>query len=150
MTDQPTTHTPLPLAQTSAPKAVDSFAAIQAVEKTLTEFTRAADVRAVYGAPLHHGEVVVLPAAEVLSVLGFGMGSGGGVSEGQKDIGGGGGGGGGGRTFARPVAAIIIEGNTARVEPIVDVTKIVLGLLTAVGFVFGMLGRMQRRKLKLQ
>lgn len=135
MSEQPlTTTTP------AAATAPTSAATLQTVENTLVNFTNAADVKAVYGTPVFHGEVAVIPAAEVLSAMGFGVGAGG-----DNESGSGGGGGGGGRVLARPVAAIIIAGNTVRVEPVVDVTKVALGALTAFGFVVGMWARMNRR-----
>jgi uncharacterized spore protein YtfJ len=90
---------------------------------------------------------MVIPAAEVLSAMGFGMGSGSGPDvENEGSGGSGGGGGGGGRVFSRPVAAIIIQGDSVRVEPIVDVTKIALALFTTIGFMAGMAWRMSRKK----
>ena len=121
----------------------------ESVEFVLEKFTGAASVQAVYGTPVQQGEVIVIPSAEVLCAMGFGMGSGSGTDEESQSNGGGGGGGGGGRVFARPVAAIIIEGGHVRVEPVVDVTKIALGLLTTVGFVAGMMWRMSRGRLRV-
>jgi uncharacterized spore protein YtfJ len=115
----------------------DSTAAVSAV---MEKFLSAADVQAVYGEPVLHGEHMVIPSAEVLSAVGFGLGSGGGPG----GEGGGGGGGGGGRMLSRPVAAIIAGPDGVRIEPIVDVTKIALAFLTAVGFMAGMAGRMKR------
>jgi uncharacterized spore protein YtfJ len=107
-------------------------------------------VGAVYGEPIQHGETLIIPAAEVLSGVGFGVGFGGAETtssgEGGVPVGesGGGGGGGGGRVFARPVAAIIATPDGVRVEPVVDVTKVALAALTAAGFIVSMLARMSR------
>jgi hypothetical protein len=51
--------------------------------------------------------------------------------------------------LSRPVAAIIISPGGVRVEPIVDVTKIVLAVFTTLGFIATMFTRMSRRRPKL-
>jgi uncharacterized spore protein YtfJ len=97
-----------------------------------------ADVSRVYGEPILHGDLLILPAAEVLAVAGFGMGSGGGVAlhrEGRKSRGGGGGGGGGGKTLARTVSVIVAGPEGVEIRPVIDFTKIALAALTAAGFV---------------
>lgn len=131
-------------------KLHDPTPALNTVQTTLDTFLAAADVEAVYGPPVKQGENLVIPAAEVLSVVGFGVGLGGGSQRSSDaentDSGGGGGGGGGGRVLARPVAAIIMSPTGVRVEPIVDVTKIVLAVFTTLGFMVGMLNRMTSRK----
>lgn len=97
---------------------------------------------------MSQNENTVIPTAEVLSIVGFGLGSGGG-SQGiveNENRGSGGGGGGGGRVLARPVAAIVISPTGVRVEPIVDVTKIVLAVFTTLGFMTALLTRMKSTK----
>jgi len=127
---------------------------VETVESILDKFMAAANVEAVYGRPIKQGDVVVIPAAEVISAMGFGIGSGSGmgptpgVDENNQASGGGGGGGGGGRVLSRPAAVIIIENGQVRVEPVIDVTKIALGMFTAVGFVAGMMWRMSRGRLR--
>jgi uncharacterized spore protein YtfJ len=125
-----------------------SMEAVSAVQETLESFLEAADVNAVYAEPIQHGDTLIIPAAEVLSGIGFGMGYGTGESpesEGMsRGSGGGGGGGGGGRVFSRPVAAIIATPDGVRVEPILDTTKIALAALTAAGFMVSMIARMSR------
>src|SRR5262245_10746202 len=128
-------------------KPLDPISAVNTVQATLGEFLAAAHVEAVYGAPVSQGENVVIPAAEVLSLVGFGLGAGGGSqgSTGTETTGGSGaGGGGGGRVLARPVAAIIMSPAGVRVEPIVDVTKIVLAVFTTLGFMTALLTRMNK------
>jgi uncharacterized spore protein YtfJ len=124
------------------------------VKDTMDHFLSAANVKAVYGEPIKSGNNLIIPAAEVLSGLGFGMGAGVGDNatkdeEGKpmKNSGGGGGGGGGGRVLSRPVAVIIASPEGVRVEPVVDVTKVALAALTAGGFILGMLLRMLRGKI---
>lgn len=130
----------LPTGKTTSPTP------LHIIETTLASFNQTAQVQAVYGAPILHGEVAVIPTAEVVNAMGFGVGGGSSASDAgqgtEQDAGNGGGG--GGRVFARPVAAIIISGDSVRVEPIVDVTKIALAVLTAAGFIFGMWWRMSK------
>jgi uncharacterized spore protein YtfJ len=90
---------------------------------------------AVFSEPVSNGPYIVITASEVTVAMGAGYGGGGGVSpkgEGgeRADSGFGGGGGGGGTALARPVAAIIIEPDGVRVEPIMDPTKIAVAFFT--------------------
>jgi uncharacterized spore protein YtfJ len=139
----------------------------QALETTASSFDRnmekflsTADVRSAYGEPVVHGDVLLIPTAEVLSAVGFGLGGGvgggmgAGSSENQESSapaqnGGGGGGGGGagagGSVISRPVAVIIASPEGVRVEPVVDITKIAIAALTAFGMMAGMAWRMGRR-----
>ena len=106
-----------------------------------------ADVSRVYGEPILHGDLLILPAAEVLAIAGFGMGSGGGIAvhqEGQRSRGSGGGGGGGGKTLARTVAVIVASPEGVEVRPVIDFTKIALAALTAAGFVLAAWRGMKR------
>ena len=141
--------------------------AVDAVQETLELFLETANVDRVYGEPIAYGETILIPAAEVLTGLGFGLGYGSGTAQGEEKpdgsgagggagggagsgagsgtgSGSGGGGGGGGRTLSRPVAVIIASPDGVRVQPIVDPTKIALAALTAVGFMAGMMLRMRR------
>ena len=132
----------------------DASPAVNTIQTTLDKFLTAANVDAVYGPAISQGEIVVIPAAEVLSIVGFGLGSGGGsqgIPDSSNARGSGGGGGGGGRVLSRPVAAIIISPTGVRVEPIVDVTKIALAVFTTLGFMATVLTRMKnpRRRPKL-
>lgn len=133
---------------------------MKTISNTIENFLSAATVDSVYGKPIKAGDTTIIPAAEVLSGLGFGMGSGGGsgpamvpAKEGaaedvETDVtiseGSGVGGGGGGRVLSRPVAIVIASPDGVRVEPVVDVTKLGLALFTAMGFMIGMLARMRR------
>lgn len=116
------------------------------VQQTLEQLIESAEVGQVYGRPVKHGDVTIIPAAEVLALAGLGVGSGGGT--GAEGEGYGDGGGGGGRTLSRPVAVIISSPDGVRVEPILDPTKIMLAALTAGGFMAGMLSRMLRPRRK--
>src|SRR3972149_5950383 len=132
--------------------------AVDAVQETLELFLETANVDRVYGEPIAYGETILIPAAEVLTGVGFGLGYGSGTAQGEEKpdgsgagggagsgtgSGAGGGGGGGGRTLSRPVAVIIASPDGVRVQPIVDPTKIALAALTAVGFMAGMMLRMR-------
>jgi uncharacterized spore protein YtfJ len=130
-------------------KALAPNPAVATVQTTMDRFLSAGNVEAVYGSPVSQGETTVIPAAEVLSIAGFGLGSGSGSRGGDNPEirgGSGGGGGGGGRVFARPVAVIIISPGGVRIEPVVDVTKIVLAVFTTLGFMVTMLRQMTRKK----
>lgn len=127
---------------------------IELIQDTLGEFVATADVTAVYGEPIKKGDTTIIPTAEVLGIMAFGLGSGEGRSPGEKKgedeqpqpggYGSGAGGGGGGRVFSRPVAIIVASPEGVRVEPVIDVTKIALAALTTAGFMLGMLLRMSR------
>jgi uncharacterized spore protein YtfJ len=114
----------------------------ETAQETMEAFIETADVSKVYGEPIQHEDTLILPAAEVLAVAGFGAGYG---SGGPEDVGGAGGGaGGGGRTFSRPVAVVIANKTEVRVEPVVDPTKIVMTMFTALGFMIATIARMKR------
>lgn len=121
-------------------------ASIEFSQQALEKLFKSAGVDKVYGKPIKHGEVIVIPAAEVVAGAGFGAGSGFGPQEGESSSGGGSGSGGGGRTFSRPVAVIVASPEGVRVEPVIDPTKILLGALTASGFILAMVGRMMSPK----
>lgn len=138
--------TPDPKLQATTP--FDPNLSLNTMQTTLDKFLSAANVKAVYGPPVSQGENTIIPAAEVLSIVGFGLGSGGG-SQGpaeNENTGSGGGGGGGGRVLARPVAAIVISPAGVHIEPIVDVTKIALAVFTTLGFMTALLTRMMNTK----
>ena len=114
---------------------------------------------AVFGEPLEVGEQVVLTASEVNLGLGVGFGIGGGprpglqrkkASQAENDDpetpGMGGGGGGGGGAQGRPVAVISVDEAGVEVEPILDMTKIMLAFFTALGTMFMMFSQMKKGK----
>jgi uncharacterized spore protein YtfJ len=117
------------------------------VQETLSKLVDAADVTKVYGRPIKQGDVSVIPASENLTLMGFGVGAGGGTEAGEiGGVGTGGGGGGGGRTLSRPVAIIVVTPEGAYVEPVMDPTKVAMAAITAAGFMFGMMLRMARKR----
>ncbi len=108
-------------------------------EQALSKLLIAASADAVFGEPVVNGNTTIIPCSEV--VIGMGMGSGGGpADENGKSTGSGSGGGGGARS--RPIAAIIITPDEVRVEPILDITKIVLASLTTGAFILLWIGRL--------
>lgn len=104
-----------------------------------------ASVTAVFGEPVTHDGVTVVPVARV----GFGIGGGAGHRRGAE---GGGGGGGGGGVEARPVGFIEIKDGTAVFQPIRDPWRdIALPLGAALAGTLGMwalraLGRRRGRR----
>lgn len=124
-------------------------AAGDAIVNVMGEMLEAASVDAVFGIPVEQGDFLVIPAAEVMAVAGFGLGSGGAEEASSKPgeetgYSSGSGGGGGGYSFSRPVAVIIAGPAGVRVEPVIDLTKIALAGITAAGFAIGMLAQMRR------
>jgi uncharacterized spore protein YtfJ len=112
------------------------------VSSTMDSLMATARAENAYGQPVEHEGRLIIPASEVLVAMGFGGGYGSGSEEaevsqeGEAEPAGqaeGGGGGGGGRTLARPVAVIVVEQGQVRVEPVIDVTKLGVTLLTALG-----------------
>jgi uncharacterized spore protein YtfJ len=135
---------------------IDStYEAFDMVELTFDKFLDTATVDMVFGDPVEHGDTLIIPCSEALTVMGIGAGFGYGKGPDVKEEneggepkntgeGGGGGGGGWGRSFARPVGVIVSSSEGVRVEPVVDVTKVALGALTAAGFMAGMIFKMMR------
>jgi len=120
----------------------DTGQALDMAQETMETFIETADVSRVYGEPIVHEETMIIPAAEVVALAGFGAGYG---SGGPEDANGeGGGAGGGGKTFSRPVAVVIADNNGVRVEPVVDPTKIAMTFFTALGFMVATIARMKR------
>jgi uncharacterized spore protein YtfJ len=124
----------------------DPGQAIDMVQETLETFLDTADVSKVYADPVEHDGSLVIPAAEVVTGMGFGAGYGASGPINDDCSGNGGGGGGGGHAQARPVAVIIADKNGVRVEPVFDFTKIFLAFITALGFMIGTAAKMKRGK----
>lgn len=120
-----------------------SASSLVIAQETMEGFLQTANISSVYGEPVYHEERVIIPTAEILCFMGFGVGSGGGGAS-TENAGTGGGGGGGGRVLSRPVAVIVSSPAGVEVKPIVDITKIAMAGLTAFGFVATMIYRMTR------
>ena len=107
--------------------------------QALSQLVTTARAEAIFGQPVVSGDTTVISCSEV--AIGMGMGSGSGpVDEKGNPTGGGSGGGGGAR--GRPVAVIVITNESVRVEPIFDLTKIVLASLTTGTFILLWVGRL--------
>lgn len=82
----------------------------------------------VFAEPITSGDSLVVMAAVVERAGGFGFGGGQG-DEPAGPTGGGGGGGGGGTAAARPVAVIRIDEQSVTIQPVVDVTRLMIAAL---------------------
>jgi uncharacterized spore protein YtfJ len=112
---------------------------VQASNIAVRKLGDIASASTVFGAPVQHGDVQVIPCAEVFGAMGSGGGSGH-----EKGDEGGEGGGGGGVGRGRPVAAIVITPHGVRVEPVLDSTKVWLAALTTLAFILAWLSRLTR------
>ncbi|MEV4804709.1 spore germination protein GerW family protein [Nonomuraea sp. NPDC049421] len=93
---------------------------IELVEKSKD----AATVSRVFGEPVRHGDIVVIPVARVAQGGGGGQGQG----TGEKgDEGGGGGSGGGFGYSATPAGVFVLKDGEALWRPAIDVNRIVIG-----------------------
>jgi uncharacterized spore protein YtfJ len=114
-------------------------ASVDPTEQALSRLVVTATADAVFGEPVVNGDTTVIPCSEV--AIGMGMGSGSGPKD-EKGNPTGGGSGGGGGARGRPVAAIVITNEGVRVEPIFDLTKIILASLTTGTFILLWVGRL--------
>ena len=115
----------------------------------------------VYAKPVTVGDHTVIAASEVSVSLGVGYGLGGPVGassaaesgeDDRQEVQGmdtvlAGGGGGGGNASARPVAVVHISPDGVSVEPVFDVTKILMAFFTMLLSIFAM-GRQMRKKVR--
>ena len=116
----------------------------KSVEEALDRLLTVANAGAVFGQPITQGDTTIVPCSEVAAGIGLGGGTGYGPdSQGRGPTGGGGSGGGGGAR-GRPVAAIVITPQGVRVEPVLDVTRIVLASMVTGGFALAWLVRLVR------
>ncbi len=118
---------------------------IKAMEKALHgvgDLLSAADPEAVFSKPIEVGEYTIITASEVGVGGGLGYGTGlderddeEGVSADEKEFGArfGGGAGGGGGSGGRPVAIITVGPDGLDVQPVIDITKLGLAVLTTIG-----------------
>ena len=119
----------------------------QAAERTLSDSLRrmidSVGAEALFGGPVEREGVTIIPCSEVITGFGMGGGSGSGpaaTSQTERatrpsEVAGGSGIGGGGGAQGRPVAVVAISHGSARVLPVVDVTKFMLAAMTTVAFV---------------
>jgi len=122
--------------------AAEALSSLDVVQTTFDQLLSTANVSAVYARPVRQGDTMVITAAEVFSVVGFGIGEGSGQQADQK--GGGSGGGGMGRAFSRPVAVVVCTPNGVSIQPVMDRTKLWMAALNAAGFMLVTLSKMRR------
>ena len=115
--------------------------ATNSVEQVLGQLANSARVDAVFGQPVERAGTIIIPCAEIAVGLGMGTGSGP-MDEHGRPTGSGGGGGGGSR--GRPIAVIVMSNDGVRVEPVLDLTRIVLATFTTGAFMLVWLGRLAR------
>ena len=115
--------------------------ATNSVEQVLGQLANAARVDAVFGQPIEREGATLIPCAEIAIGLGMGTGSGP-MDEQGRPTGSGGGGGGGGR--GRPIAVVVMTRDGVRVEPVLDLTKIVLATFSTAAFILFWIGRLSR------
>lgn len=124
------------------------YRSLEIVDSNVDKFMSISTADAVFGEPVEIDETLIIPAAELMSTMGFGVGYGGGEGMNEEDMpvgnGEGVGGGGGGYAFSRPVAVIVADKDGVRVEPVVDVTKLGLTALAALGFMVGAILKIRR------
>ena len=121
----------------------------------LGRLTDVAEPASVFGDPITVDGQTVITAAEVNVGLGYGYGMGGGSEQAEEaeqsddepsppPTGFGGGGGGGGSSTSRPVAVIHVNAEGVHVEPVVDVTKVALALLTTLGTIVAISAKIRK------
>lgn len=114
-------------------------AATGSVEQVLSQLVSNASVNSVFGQPVERDGATIIPCSEIM--VGFGMGSGTGpVDERGNPMGIGGGGGGGSQ--GRPIAVVVMTKDGVRVEPVLDLTKVVLAAFTTGAFMLFWFGRL--------
>lgn len=129
------------------PDNQDFLEHMDAIQETVEKFLDKADVKNVYGEPVHKDNVMIIPAAEIIAGMGFGFGYGSNpksTNQDEKPVGLGGGL--GEKIHTRPVAVIIAEPDCIRIKPVYDTTKIILAALTALGFMLNTILRIKRGK----
>ena len=87
------------------------------VQELLSQVTDRATVARVFGEPIEHGSVMLVPVARV------GGGAGGGTGPTGEDSGGGGGGG----FNAKPAGVYVVKDGRVTWQPALDINRIVMG-----------------------
>jgi uncharacterized spore protein YtfJ len=109
------------------------------VEQVLNRLVSNATVDSVFGRPIERDGATIIPCSEIM--VGFGMGNGTGPVDERGNVTGQGGGGGGG-SQGRPIAVIVMTKEGVRVEPVLDLTKVVLASMTTGAFMLFWFGRL--------
>jgi len=94
------------------------------------------DVKGVFGETIQHGDNLVIPASERVSMMGFGGGAGldQGEENGTNKFG-------GGRVFSRSIAVIVASSEGVRIKPVFDSGAIVLAAFTTGAFLLAFILR---------
>jgi uncharacterized spore protein YtfJ len=109
------------------------------VEQVLNRLVSNATVDSVFGRPIERDGATIIPCSEIM--VGFGMGNGNGPVDERGNLTGQGGGAGGG-SQGRPIAVIVMTKEGVRVEPVLDLTKVVLASFTTGAFMLFWFGRL--------
>jgi uncharacterized spore protein YtfJ len=117
---------------------------ITASAQFVNRMVELANVQAVFGQPVECGETILIPCCEVSVTGGIGMGSGPSAGGEQRKVSIAQGAGGGGGATGRPIAVIVLSPQGVRVQPIMDMTKVVLAAFATAVFLLSWLGRLSR------
>jgi uncharacterized spore protein YtfJ len=112
------------------------------VEQALGRLTETATGESVFGPPMERGEITLIPCSELSMALGAGGGNN--PTKDQRKPAAGDGLGGGGGMKKRPLAIIVVKGDGVRVQPIVDVNKMVRAVFITLGIALVLLTRLRR------
>jgi len=93
------------------------------VQALLSKVTDNLTVGRVFGEPVEHGDILVIPVARIRG----GAGGGSGTDGTTEDSGSGSGSGSGGGFEATPAGVFVVKNDTVSWRPAVDVTRIVIG-----------------------
>lgn len=126
----------------------DKKGAGELVESNFSNLVDKGHVNSVYGEPMQVGDSLIIPAAEIVSAGGFGFGEGENGDQGTGEPSGGGGG--GGYAFSRPVAMVVVNQDGVQVQQVLDLTKITLAAITALGFMVSTMASIYRFRKQLQ
>jgi uncharacterized spore protein YtfJ len=110
------------------------------VGQTVSRLLETAKAEAVFGRPIEREGVTIIPVSEVNVGLGVGGGKGFNPAKEQEKQSSGEGAGGGGGAKGRPVAVIVLGRDGVSVRPVLDLTKVLLAVLTTAGVALFWLG----------
>jgi len=91
------------------------------VQQLLSKVTDNLTVGRVFGEPIQHGDILIVPVARIRGGAGGGSGTGAGATDDVSNSGGGGG------FDAKPAGVFVLKGGSVSWQPALDVTRIVIG-----------------------
>lgn len=91
------------------------------VQQLLSKVTDNLTVGRVFGEPIQHGDILIVPVARIRGGAGGGSGTGAGATNDVSNSGG------GGRFDAKPAGVFVLKGGSVSWQPALDVTRIVIG-----------------------